>query len=172
VNLWFRLVFFFLAVRFRKPVGVMEACVTPFRCWPLDLDTLLHMNNSRYLAVMDLARVDLIVRCGMWKTLKTRGHYPIVEAQTIRYRKSIQFLERFNIVTQIVGWDEKSFFLTQMFMRGSDVVAEAVVKGRFLKRSRGTVPSAEIMALAGGPEVSPPLSGFIAAWNKGLLASR
>ncbi|PZP38556.1 MAG: thioesterase, partial [Pseudomonas fluorescens] len=53
MNLWFRLIYFVMVVRFRSRVSVMEGCETPFRCWPLDLDTLGHMNNSRYLAVMD-----------------------------------------------------------------------------------------------------------------------
>lgn len=172
MGLWFRLLFFFIGVKFRKPVQVMEACETPFVCWPLDLDTLLHMNNSRYLAVMDLARVDLIMRCGMWKQLQSRGHYPIVEAQTIRYRKSLRLWQRFRIVTKIEGWDEKSFFLTQTFLRKGEVVADAVVKGRFLKKTRGTVPPADIMELAGALRESPVLNDFIDAWNKGLAVTR
>ncbi len=157
-----------IAGRWRAPVGFMDGCETPFRCWPLDLDTLLHMNNSRYLAVMDLARVDYIRRCGLWGKLRKRGQYPIVEAQTIRYRKSIKLWQRFSIVTRIAGWDVKSFFVTQTFVRGGDVVAEAVVKGRFLKKTRGTVPPEEIVSMAGGPKKAPKLDGFIRDWNEGL----
>ena len=168
MSLWFRLVYWILVGRWRRPVGFMEGCATPFVCWPLDLDTLLHMNNSRYLAVMDLARVDYIRRCGLWGKLQERGQFPIVEAQTIRYRKSIKLWQRFNVVTKVVGWDEKSFFVTQTFVRGGEVVAEAVVKGRFLKKTRGTVPPEEIVALAGWPKKAPKLDGFIRDWNEGL----
>lgn len=170
MSLWLRLLYFVLVCRFRSPVKPLGACETPFRCWPSDLDTLLHMNNAKYPAVMDLARVDLIVRSGMWDKLRSMGHYPIVEAQTIRYRKSIQVFQRFKIVTQVVGWDEKSFFVRQTFMRGNEMVAEAVVKGRFLKKARGTVPPADIMEMAGAERVSPPLDAFISGWNDGLKA--
>ncbi|RYG60098.1 MAG: acyl-CoA thioesterase [Alphaproteobacteria bacterium] len=169
MNLWLRLIYFLFAVRFRKPIRALTPCTTPFRCWPADLDTLLHMNNSRYLAIMDIARIDLITRCGLWKKLRSRGHYPIVEAQTIRYRKSIKLFQRFTIVTHIQGWDEKSFYLTQTFMRGNEIVAEAMLKGRFLKSTRGTVPPADIMEMAGYPRLSPPIPKLIAAWAKTLV---
>jgi acyl-CoA thioesterase FadM len=169
MNLWLRLIYWVLVGRWRRPVGFMEGCETPFRCWPADLDTLLHMNNSRYLAVMDLARVDYIRRCGLWSKLQARGQYPIVEAQTIRYRKSIRLWQRFAIVTKIIGWDEKSFYVTQTFVRGGEVIAEAVVKGRFLKRTRGTVPPSEIVEMGGGPKKAPKLPAFVQAWNDGLM---
>ncbi len=169
MNLWLRLLYFTLAVRFRTRVQALQPCVTPFRCWPADLDTLLHMNNSRYLAIMDIARIDLITRCGLWHKLRTRGHYPIVEAQTIRYRKSIKLFQKFTITTHIMGWDEKSFYLTQTFMQGKDMVAEATLKGRFLKKTRGTVPPADIMEMAGYNRLSPPLPKPVAAWAKTLV---
>lgn len=169
MNLWLRLLYFVVAVRFRKAVMGLDACHTPFRCWPADLDTLLHMNNSRYLAIMDIARIDLITRCGLWGKLRSRGHYPIVEAQTIRYRKSIKLFQKFTIVTQIAGWDEKSFYLTQTFMRGNEVAAEAMLKGRFLKQTRGTVPPADIMEMAGYARLSPALPKPLATWAKTLV---
>jgi YbgC/YbaW family acyl-CoA thioester hydrolase len=168
MNLWLRLIYFVFAVRFRSKCNPLAPCTTPFCCWPADLDTLLHMNNSRYLAIMDIARIDLITRCGLWKQLRTRGHYPIVEVQTIRYRKSIKLFQQFNIVTHIHGWDEKSFYLTQTFMRKNEVVAEAMLKGRFLKKTRGTVPPADIIALTGASRSSPALPKPLAAWSKSL----
>ena len=169
MNLWLRLVWFFTVAWWRKPLGFLEECVTSFFCWPLDLDIYAHMNNARYLNLMDIGRADLVIRCGLWNKLKAHKYFLVVEAQTIRYRKSVQLGDRFVIKTQVVGWNDKSFFLTQTFVRGHDVVAEALVKGRVLRRARGTVPPAEVLKLAGaeGAE-SPALNAFVAAWEENL----
>ncbi len=158
---------FFAACR-RPPCPVLGPCRTPFRVRPLDLDILGHMNNGRYLSVMDLARMDLMVRSGLWKQLRARGFYPVLAAEAIQFRRSLQPWERYEIETTLPGWDERDFFAVQRFLRADgEVVATAVIRARFLKYDRarrraGSVPPAEIVALVGlGPE-SPPLPGWIA----------
>ena len=42
---------------------------SPFRVWPHDLDTSLHMNNGRYWTLMDLGRADLMIRSGLWPSI-------------------------------------------------------------------------------------------------------
>jgi hypothetical protein len=49
-------------------------------------------------------------------------------------------------------------------------VAQAAIRGRFLKRSGGTVEPAEIVALAGHGAPSPALPEWIVRWNESLLA--
>ena len=39
------------------------------RVWPNDLDTNAHMNNGRYLTLMDLGRFDLMTQCGLVGTV-------------------------------------------------------------------------------------------------------
>ena len=43
-------------------MSVLGLCLTPFRCWFTDLDVLRHMNNGKYFSIMDLARVDRILK--------------------------------------------------------------------------------------------------------------
>ena len=91
----------------------------------------------------------------------------MVAAQTIRYRRSRQLFQRFEVETAVIGWDEKAFIIQHQFLRGGQVVAEAIIRSRFLRRGGGTVTSHEILELLGAnPGPSPELPAWIDAWNR------
>ncbi|OYZ13529.1 MAG: hypothetical protein B7Y39_17400 [Bdellovibrio sp. 28-41-41] len=169
MNLFIRLILVSILSRFRSKVSVLGPCMTPFRCSPSDLDVLRHMNNGTYLSIMDLARVDLMIRAGLWADLNKNGMYPVVVAESIRFRKSLKLFERFCIETTVLGWDEKAFILQQRFLRGADVIAEAIVRARFLRKAGGSVPPTEILSLGKIDITSPPLPPAIAAWNQNQI---
>ena len=73
MKLWFRLMLTFLISRSRTPCGLMDTCVTPFRVLPTDLDLLGHVNNGVYFQLMDLGRVDFMLRSGYWQRFQQRG---------------------------------------------------------------------------------------------------
>lgn len=170
MNLFFRLLFTTLISRFRSKVSIMGPCLTPFRCLPTDLDVLRHMNNGKYLSLMDLARVDLMARAGVMNKINQQGWYPVVVAETIRFKKSIEPFDRFAIETVILGWDEKAFLLRQTFIRSDVIVAEAVVRARFLKKTGGSVSAAEVLNLAGVSMTSPPIEPWVAQWNQSQIS--
>ena len=128
-----------------KPVDPLGMCITPFRVNPLDLDVNLHMNNGRYLSIMDLGRIDLMIRAGMfWKIIK-QGYFPVVASQSIRFKRSLMPFQKFHLITQIQAWDEKDFYISQKFVCNKQVYAEGFIKGRFLKRGqKGSVPTRDI----------------------------
>jgi acyl-CoA thioesterase FadM len=164
MNLWLRLVWLRIRLRRRRPVGIWDTVRTPFRVAPSDLDVLRHMNNGKYLSLLDLGRVDLMVRCGFWATLRRKGWYPVVSAQTITYRRSLEPWQRFELVTRILGIDERAGYLEQTFVVGDVVHARAIVQARFLKRSGGTVPQSELIAAVGGVPADRQLPEWITAW--------
>lgn len=165
MNLLFRLFWTWLAQRWRAPVAPLGPCETPFRVLPTDLDVLMHVNNGVYLSMMDVARVDLMYRAGLMGKLSAKRWYPVVVAETIQFRKSLQLMDRFTITTTVVGWDEKAMLLQQHFIRRGEVIASAVVRSRFLVRGGGAVDPAELAALAGVSGASPTLSEAVARWN-------
>ena len=165
VKLFFRLLHAFLAVRFRAPCSALGPCRTRFRVWPGDIDVLFHVNNGVYLSMLDVARVDMMLRSGALGLLRAGRIYPVVAAQTIRYRRSLRLFERFEVETRVVGWDEHAFLVTHVFLRRDEVVAEAVVRVRFLHRGGSKPTAAEVLELLDMPGPSPALPEFVAAWN-------
>lgn len=165
MSLLLRLMLLVLTSRGRSRLQVLDLCVTPFRVWINDLDVLMHMNNGRYLTILDLARVDLMMRSGLWRQLKAHGWYPVVTLETIRFHRSLEAGDRYDVHTRVIGWDDKHIFIEQGFVRGDVHVALAVVRARFLKRKGGIVTTAELLELAAVKAPSPELPQWVVNWS-------
>jgi acyl-CoA thioesterase FadM len=168
VNLLFRLAWLLLVARFRSRCHVLGPVRTPFRVMPTDLDVLWHMNNGIYLSLLDLGRTDLVLRSGLAGPVRKRKWYPVVTAESIRFRRSLNLFQRFHVETRVLGWDDRSIYLDQRFLRGAEVVASALIAGRFLG-PEGSIPPRAVLALAGLEETgSPPLPD----WARHLAAAQ
>jgi acyl-CoA thioesterase FadM len=148
----------------RPRLHPLDDSVIRFRVWPNDLDVNLHMNNGRYLTLMDLGRLDLVVRIGVLGTLRRRRWNPVVGSLQVRYRRSLLPFQEYDIRTRLLCWDERWFYLDQRFERGGDLVAAALVKGLFLG-PQGRVPTQQIVDASGQRIDSPPVPGAVAAWQ-------
>jgi acyl-CoA thioesterase FadM len=172
VNLFFRLIYTLLVSRFRSACPPLGPCRTPFRVWPSDLDVLRHMNNGVYLSILDLARVDLMIRSGVFRKLNAQGWYPVIASETIQFRKSLELFDRFDVITQMLGWDDKAFLLLQQFERRGAIIATAAIRARFLKRSGGTVSPQELLSLVNHTGPAPELPDWVRRWNDDQVALR
>lgn len=166
MTLYFRLLAMLIMLKFRKPVDPRGTGKKSFRVWLTDIDSNIHLTNSRYFSMMDLARVEFIVRAGLWKILSANGWYPVVAAQWIDYFRGLEPLEKFHVETALVCWDERFFYISQDFVVGDKTVASGLVCARFLKKSGGGVqPQAFIDAL-GRDDVSPAIPERIKVWRR------
>lgn len=147
MNLWFRLLWLLLQQPFRPQLGALDTSVLNLRVWPSDLDPNLHMNNGRYLALMDLGRLDLVLRIGLGRVCWQRGWRPVAGAVSIRFRRPLNPLAHFSLRTRILGWDEKWFYLEQVFMTGDIEAAQAVFRGLFVHRRNRVSSWAILQAL-------------------------
>lgn len=144
------------------------------RVWPNDLDLFGHVNNGVYLTVMDLARMDMLLRSGQFKPIFKNGWYPVVAGETIRFYRSLKFWQAYTITTEVAGWDDKSIFLTQKFESRGELIASAVVNARFLAKPTTTapgrsVPTPEFLEFIGESGDAPELPGWIAQWHRALF---
>ena len=156
--LLFRTLWKGLTLRFRSPLEALGTSVLAFRVWPNDLDVNVHMNNGRFLSVMDLGRFDLTFRTGLGRAMLRNRWKPLVGGVTIRYRRSLDPFERYELHTRLLGWDAKWFFLEQRFLKGGrDLAAEGVVRALFRGKG-GNVPVAEVLRQMGyeGPDLEAP----------------
>ncbi|MGP9539834.1 acyl-CoA thioesterase [Brachybacterium sp. AOP43-C2-M15] len=167
MNLYFRLLLFMLRVRLRSRLSIWDTSHVTFRVNPGDLDVQRHMNNGRYLTLMDLGRMDLMVRSRFWQRVTEKGWYPVVAGQTITYRRSLQLWQRFDLASRVIGHDERWIYMEQVFRRDDELVADAVVRARFLRRSGGSVPMDEVLALARPLPEDLELPDWVTEWNEG-----
>lgn len=156
MNLLLRLVWLIATARLRKRIELLDECRLDLRVWPTDLDVNLHLTNARYLSMMDLGRIELILQMGVFKTLLKRGWLPVVANANIQFKRQIKPFQRFQLITRIIGWDEKWIFLEQRFETEKGTAAIGVIKSLF-RSKKGNIPSSEILKLAGFQGDSPEL---------------
>jgi acyl-CoA thioesterase FadM len=164
VNLILRMLRVLLGALRARRLTVGDESKLAFRCWPHDLDVNLHMNNGRYLALMDLGRVDLIVRAGLLRPLLRHRWQPLVGGIVVQYRRGLRPFERFELRTRTLGWDDKWFFIEQRFERRGQLVAQAMVRALFRGRD-GNVPPARVLVEAGQDGTSPPMPAALSTWD-------
>ena len=158
-----RLSSMWIAARRRGPLDLFDGSVVRLRVWPSDLDVYGHMNNGRYLTVMDLGRTDLVIRTGMWGLMLQRRWKPLLGSATIRFRRPLTPLRRYELHTRLLCWDAKWFFIQQQFHHHGKLHAVAVVKG-LVRGTDGNVPPQDLFAELGGPSASPPMPPAIRTW--------
>lgn len=165
MKLWFRILYVWLTWRRRPKLTIAEVSRITLRVWPTDLDVYNHMNNGVFLTLMDLGRYDQGLRTGIWQEWNRRGWFPIVVNSTISYRKALLPWQKFTIETKVLGWDEIAYYIEQRFVRDGEIYARAIMRGRFLKRSWGTLTPQEVMEGSGGwPGKKPVVPKWVKDW--------
>ncbi|RDH74865.1 acyl-CoA thioesterase [Mycolicibacterium moriokaense] len=133
--------------------------ITKWRVLPTDIDLFGHMNNSRYLLLMDYARVDYLARLGLLRTaVKNRWTIPVGSAQ-LEFRRSLRPFEWFEIGTQVLSWNERCFYMRQTFRSATDPgrpTATGYLTVVF-RSPKGRVSPAAVVRLAVDEDVVPPL---------------
>lgn len=170
MNLWFRAIKTIIAAWLGRGLAPWDESVVRFRCWPNDIDPYLHMNNGRFLTIMDLGRSDLTIRSGLFKIFRRNSWWPVVGAVTIRYKRSIPAFARFTLRTRVVGWDERGIYMEQVFEHKGRLAARAVMKGAFPSKD-GLVDPAKVAEAAGFDPISPPLPAGLLSWEEWLIGA-
>lgn len=147
-----------------RRIGFLDAAPLRFRVWPTDLDINLHMTNARYFSLMDLGRLDLMVRVGLGGAILRNRWQPVLGAANIRFRRSLRPFQRFTLVSRVLCWDEKYIFIEHRMETASGTAALAVVQGAFVARGR-VVPPSDVLAAVGAAAQSPPMPEAVAAWR-------
>jgi len=164
VNLIFRTILHRILSTRRSPLGVRDVGTMSLRVLPTDIDVLRHMNNGVYFSIMDIGRMDLLIRSGGWQKLSAKGYYPVMANETISFRKSLNLWKKFDLETRVVGYDAKAVYVEQRFVVGGEIYAQAMTRARFLKRSGGTVTVAELLETIGWDGEQPVLPEWVNDW--------
>ena len=163
MNLYFRLFFLLLRLTRVAKRGVLDDSRVAFRVMPNDCDINLHMNNGRYLSFMDLGRVHLIVQLGLLATVFRNRWKPVLAAAEINFIRALRPLQKFELVTRVVTWDDKYVYMEQLFEARGVLCAHAFVKGLFLG-DEGRVSNAAVLAMLGHQAPPPPMPEELRIW--------
>lgn len=164
MNLLFRLVLVIVTALLRRRLAPMEESRVAFRVWPADLDLNMHMTNARYFSVMDLGRVDLLIRSGLAGAMLRNRWQAVLGASMVRFRRPLKPFQRYELTSRVLCWDDRWFFIEQRAETPEGTAAVAVMQGAFIGKG-GIIAPARMLAEAGMPHESPPMPDFVAAWR-------
>jgi len=147
------------------PLGVLEEDTLRMRVWPNDIDLNLHMNNARFLSVMDYGRTHLLARNGLLEHILRSRWQPLVGAVWITYRRSLPAFAAYQLTSRMVCWDERWFYIEQTFTGRKGLAAVGWVKG-ILRDSHGSVQPQRVIEGVAPGLLSPTIPEAVAAWNE------
>lgn len=146
-------------------LGVLEEDRLRLRVWPNDIDLNLHLNNARYLSIMDYGRTHLLARTRLLDHIIRSRWMPLVGAVWVTYRRSLPLFSAFWLTCRLVCWDERWFYIEQTFAGREGLAAVGWVKGMLRDTTGSVEPQMAIETVAPGI-VSPVMPAAIAAWNE------
>ena len=140
MSFFFRFLKVILGAWWGKRRSFHEPSRLSIRVWPNDLDLNIHMNNGRYLTLMDMGRMDMMLRTGAMKLWFGRGWQPMIATSMCRHFKALRCFQKFELQTRVIGWDEKWIYFEQRFISGGALYALGIVKA-VMVNSQGPVPT-------------------------------
>jgi acyl-CoA thioesterase FadM len=152
-------------IRPLAPLGVFDEDRLRLRVLPNDIDVNMHLNNARYLNLMDYGRTHLLARTRLLEHMLRSRWQPLVGAVWITYRRSLPLFSTFQLTSRLVCWDERWFYMEQIFTGRKGLVAVGWVKGILRDGKNSVDPQKVIEGIAPGV-VSPPIPESIATWNE------
>lgn len=164
MNLYLRLFRLLLMLPFVRRRELLEPGRLRFRVWPSDCDLNLHLNNGRYLTFMDLGRLHLIAQIGFLRGLFRRRWSPVLSAAEMNFIRPLNPLQKFDLVTRLLTWDEKYFYIEQRFVANGRLHAVGMVKGLFL-HGHERVDSRSVLELLGLNMPPPAVPEVVRHWN-------
>jgi acyl-CoA thioesterase FadM len=134
------------------------------RVWPNDIDINMHLNNARYLSMMDFGRTHMLARMRLLDHVVHARWTPLVGAVWMTYRRSLPLFSKFTLGSRLICWDDRWFYIEQIFSGKEGLAAVGWVKG-MLRDSSGAVNPQDVLQIVSPGAVSPAMPETIATWN-------
>jgi acyl-CoA thioesterase FadM len=173
MNLYLRLLWTLLR-GWRLPRFVPGATLErSLRVLPNDLDVNGHMNNGRYLTVIDLMLVEYFMRTGFLSVLLKNGWRPMAGGSFVSYRRGLQPFQNYTLRFRLDASDAAWNYMRFEFSHAGKVCAAGYMKGAAVGRN-GLVPNAQSWACLGVAPPSAALPAAVANWlaaEQGVIAA-
>jgi acyl-CoA thioesterase FadM len=148
----------------RTTLDLYDVGVFPASVHLSDLDPYAEMNNARYLNVMEMGRLDFSVRMGLMKIMRKNNWGFTVAGCSIRYRKRLTALQKFEVHTSVAGIDDRWLFVEQDIFRDGVQHTGALFRTAVISK-QGLVPTKKIFEEM-GLVWEPKMPDWVFEWDK------
>lgn len=164
MNLYLRLMRVLLGGWIQASSHYAETTMSRFRVWLHDLDAFGHMNNGRYLQIMDVARTHWMVRTGVLGAIRRNRWAPLLGGGFIRYRHSLKMFQSYHVHSRLLCWDDRWFFLEHVFADSQERLVAIGITRAALRKNGEWVPSSEVVAHVHPGAISPRMPRLVQEW--------
>jgi len=148
MHMIFRILMVFFKSKKAPKLSMFDTGSVSMRATLTDIDFAGHINNGMYFSIFDLGRFDLMFRSGVWDILRKKKWTPVVQCETITFRKSVGLGKKFSQETRLLGLDEKCIYFEQRIVVDGEIYARAYIATRMTSK-KGAVSNEEIMQAVG-----------------------
>ena len=150
--------------RMPKFEHMTDTHVSHHRCMPWDLDLFMELNNGRALTLFDLGRMVLAQRSGLVDILMANNWSMTMAGSSVRYRQRIRWMEKFEVRSRMVCWDDKFIYIEQSMWKQNGTCANHVLYRAAVTDKDGLVRPPRLAEAMNVPNISPEMPTWIAAW--------
>ena len=174
MNLYLRLIWAMLRAWRMPRIVPGDTIMREFRVLPNDIDINGHMNNGRYLTIVDLMLIEYFVRTGFAQTMLKAGWKPMSGGSFVTYRKGLQPFQKYTLSFTLdasdVHWNYMRFEFRKL---GGAVCAAGYMKGAVVGK-QGLISNEQSYAAASHSLEAKELPAHVAQWMQAestLMAS-
>jgi len=149
---------------FSAPLALTDPHISQHRVLPGDLDMAVELNNGRTLTLMDLGRMPLFERTGLFRRVYGAGWFMTMAGVTVRYRRRVTLWQKMRLHSRIICWDARFFYLEQAMLRPDGLVANHALYRVAVADRGGIIAPARAAQLVGWDRPSPDMPAWVAAW--------
>jgi len=161
MNLYLRLLILFIRAKWKPALKITDLSVLHFHVLPSDLDINMHMNNGRFNSIMDLGRVDIMLRSGLLKLIYRKGWQGVVGTIHTHFRRPLKCFQSYELHSQVVYWDNKWTWIEHKMYSQDKLICHALVQT--LIRGKGeNISNEKLQELMGFDIPSPEITADIA----------
>jgi len=128
--------------KFRNKLSVRDESVIQFRVWITDIDVSI-MNHAAILTVMEMGRIDFMVRSGFLRLAKKKKWYFVSAALSAQFIRPLKIFQKASLTTRVFHIEDPWIYMEQKITRAGKDLAVCIVKSK-VKKGRETVSTDEI----------------------------
>lgn len=133
-----------MSAKFKSKVKLTETISLPFRVWVTDIDISV-MNHAAIMTVMELGRIDFMVRTNFLKLANKHKWFFPSQAISVQFYRPLKMFQKAKLLTRVSFIDENWIYTEQKITREGKDIAACLVKST-IKKGRETVPTSEILS--------------------------
>ncbi|MDF1764519.1 MAG: acyl-CoA thioesterase [Oleibacter sp.] len=130
-------------IKAKKPAiqpDPMAWCKQTYRVWPHQIDYNLHLNNAKYLTLLEHARWNHFIDIGKFKPMFDQRLNVVIAALEISFIRELGLFTKFEIHSRFVTWDEKYMYIEQRLIVKGKLYGHVTVKLAGVRKGKRVMP--------------------------------